>query len=116
MRNTWAVARKDLMIEWRARMLLVRVLPFALLVLVLDLCPSSGSQSAPALVLWQLAWAMMRSVLALGRGAVPLGEVERHRGARARRIARRSRAPCAFVVYTYPIGIRAASIRREHRI
>ena len=35
MRNTWAVARKDLMIEWRARMLLVRVMPFALLVLVL---------------------------------------------------------------------------------
>ncbi len=35
MRNIWAVARKDLMIEWRARMLLVRVMPFALLVLVL---------------------------------------------------------------------------------
>jgi ABC-type transport system involved in cytochrome c biogenesis permease component len=35
MRNVFAVARKDLVIEWRARLLLVRVLPFALLVLVL---------------------------------------------------------------------------------
>ncbi|NCX61085.1 MAG: transcriptional regulator, partial [Actinobacteria bacterium] len=31
----FAVARKDVLIEWRARLLLVRVLPFALLVLVL---------------------------------------------------------------------------------
>ncbi|NBN96048.1 MAG: hypothetical protein EBV41_00220 [Actinobacteria bacterium] len=35
MRNVFAVARKDLVVEWRARLLLVRVLPFALLVLVL---------------------------------------------------------------------------------
>lgn len=33
--TAWLVARKDLKIEWRARMLLVRVVPFALLVLVL---------------------------------------------------------------------------------
>ena len=35
MRQAFAVARKDLVIEWRARLLLVRVAPFALLVLVL---------------------------------------------------------------------------------
>ena len=35
MRSVLAIARKDLIVEWRARMLLVRVLPFALLVLVL---------------------------------------------------------------------------------
>ena len=35
MRSVLAIARKDLLVEWRARMLLVRVLPFALLVLVL---------------------------------------------------------------------------------
>jgi len=35
MRQALVVARKDLLIEWRARLLLVRVAPFALLVLVL---------------------------------------------------------------------------------
>jgi len=35
MKHALAVARKDLLIEWRARLLLVRVAPFALLVLVL---------------------------------------------------------------------------------
>jgi heme exporter protein B len=35
MRQALAVARKDLLIEWRSRLLLVRVAPFALLVLVL---------------------------------------------------------------------------------
>jgi len=35
MKRAFAVARKDLLIEWRARLLLVRVAPFALLVLVL---------------------------------------------------------------------------------
>ena len=35
MKHALVVARKDLLIEWRARLLLVRVVPFALLVLVL---------------------------------------------------------------------------------
>ncbi|MFM8958559.1 MAG: heme exporter protein CcmB [Actinomycetota bacterium] len=35
MRQALIIARKDLLIEWRARLLLVRVAPFALLVLVL---------------------------------------------------------------------------------
>ncbi|MFM8907670.1 MAG: heme exporter protein CcmB, partial [Actinomycetota bacterium] len=35
MRQALIVARKDLLIEWRSRLLLVRVAPFALLVLVL---------------------------------------------------------------------------------
>ena len=35
MKHALVVARKDLLIEWRARLLMVRVVPFALLVLVL---------------------------------------------------------------------------------
>jgi len=35
MKHALVVARKDLLIEWRARLLMVRVMPFALLVLVL---------------------------------------------------------------------------------
>lgn len=48
MKRAFVVAKKDLMIEWRSRMLLVRVAPFALLVLVLFAWRSTASRSSCA--------------------------------------------------------------------